>query len=298
MSLYRSQRAIKYIQAHRDELNIWPICIPSYRRPKPRILKNAHSNLPLVFFVRAEELNQYEYLRKKYRVVPIHNVTNIGETRAKIVKWAIAKGYDNIFMLDDDIQSVDYLYPGILDSGMEVMRAAYLNLKKAPRINPDAFRLWMLWLKNLSADVTLSAPHQRAISWSMKNVYNKDARYNSSQLIQCVHLNIKKLMETGISYRSSDIVGNEDIAIQYEIMTKGLKTVLIPDILYNIADINSHGGGCENASGISDPIKRYEHYCRLFLENVSGENHPGITCRVAGTGVKSIKFKWSYWREQ
>lgn len=297
--MYRSQEDALIVQSKQFQKihpETWPICVPSYNRPNPKILASCSEDIPLVFFVRREQLREYSHLRSAYRVIPIDGVTNIGETRAKIVKWAQKKGYDNIFMLDDDITQLDYLYPYKLPSGKTSMRSHGLNCGTGSKeLSETAFKMWMLWLDRLDSDVAMSAPLYRPDSWHMKNA-DADMRYNSAACIQCIHLNTKLLKETGITYRSSDEVGNEDYALQFQIMEAGLKTCVITDLVYNCPPINSSPGGCEGASGIADPNERYKKYVRLFKRNVSGKNHPGILIKDTRTGVPSIKFNWKYWR--
>lgn len=298
-SLYKSQRLAEYVQTDqfsRVHPEIWPICIPSYNRPKPKILDSVYEDLPLVFFVRKEQIPQYRYLRKRFRVIPITGVSNIGQTRAKIVKWAHVKGYNNIFMLDDDISSVDYMYPDMTKGGNLCMRASRLNAGLPLKgLNPIAFRMWQAYIDALDPETTITAPLYRPDSWHMKYA-NAAPQYNSGSVIQCIHLNIENLYNANLQYESSDIVGNEDLALQFRVMEAGLKTAVITDLEYDCPPINSHPGGCENASGYSDPSERYEKYCSLFFENVSGENHPGVGLKISRAGFKSIKLNWKYWR--
>ena len=109
----------------------------------PEIAKRASDDLPLVFFVRREQLPQYKHLKDRFRVVPIDGVKDIGETRSKILKWARVKGYDNIFMLDDDVTQVDYLYPWETSGGKLCMRASHINEHNGENgLRPLAFRMW------------------------------------------------------------------------------------------------------------------------------------------------------------
>lgn len=296
--MYRSQNMAKAANKNFTDSDIFPICVPSYNRPHPKIVDCADERLPLVFFVRREQLDEYRYLREKFRVVPIDGVSNIGETRAKILKWARVKRYNNIFMLDDDIQQVDYLYPFTLESGNECMRANTLNTrKKGSYLDPTAFKIWMLWLERLDPDVAISSPSYRPDSWHMKKA-GADMMYNSGACIQCIHLNVELLHEYNIRYESSDVVGNEDYALQFHIMDKGLKSCILTDLVYNCPPINQNAGGCQGASGYNDPTERYKKYIKLFKNNVSGKDHPGVLTKQTRTGFESIKFNWKYWRDQ
>lgn len=300
MREYRSQKDARTAEGKKFKEKypeIWPICVPSYNRPHPKIVNCADPSLPLVFFVRREQLKDYRYLREMgFRVVPIDNVHDLGETRAKIVKWAEVKGYDNIFMLDDDITSLDYLYPGETRGGQVCMRASKLNEGKPLKgLSPTAFRVWMLWLDRLGHVPAMSAPLYRPDSWHMKNA-GAPMRYNSGAMSQCIHLNVKKLKRAGVKYVSNAEGGVEDYALQFKAMTAGLKTVVLTDLVYDCPPINSGPGGCEGANGYQDALRRYKFYYKQFIENVCGPDHPGILKKVSRSGYPTIKFNWSYWR--
>lgn len=300
--MYRSQKHAKFVNGKKFQARhpeVFPICIPSYNRPEPKILEGVDDSLPLVFFVRKEQLEDYKYLRERFRVVPITGVSDIGETRAKIVKWAKKKGYSDIFMLDDDITSLDYLYPGETRGGNTCMRASKLNQGKPLKgLNPTAFRIWMYWLDKLDDEfLVASAPLYRPDSWHMKNA-DAPMRYNSGIVSQCIHLNIDKLCELGIQYESNAEEGVEDYALQFKIMNAGYKTVVLTDLVYDCPPINSCAGGCEGMNGYSDAAKRYEFFHKQFLKNVCGRDHPGIVTKTSRSGFKTIKFNWKYWRDQ
>lgn len=297
--MYRTQKCALYVEKSKflsKHPSIYPICVPSYNRPNPKIVESIQDDLPVVFFVRREQLDQYKHLRDRFRVVPISNVHDLGETRAKIVKWAKAKGYSNIFMLDDDISSLDYLYPAKTRGGNTCMRASRLNAGLPLKgLNPTAFKIWMAWLDRLDKDVAMSAPLYRPDSWHMKNA-GAPMVYNSGVCSQCIHLNVDLLEEAGVRYVANAIGGVEDYALQFKAMSAGLKSVVITDLVYDCPPINSEPGGCENANGYSDAAKRYEFYYEQFIKNVSGKDHPGIVSKTSRSGYHTIKFNWKYWR--
>lgn len=297
--MYRSQRVAKYVSGEKflsRHPEIWPICVPSYNRPDPEIAKRASDDLPLVFFVRREQLPQYKHLRDRFRVVPIDGVKDIGETRSKILKWARVKGYDNIFMLDDDVTQVDYLYPWETSGGKLCLRASHINEQNGENgLRPIAFRMWQAYVDKLHEDTVITTISYRPNSWSLKYA-DMETVYNCGYAIQCVHLNVKKLCENGLDYSSNAFCGVEDYAIQFQAMEKGLRTTVIRDLMYHCPAINSNPGGCENMGGISDPHERYEHYRELFLKNISGKDHPGVGVKRSTSGFISIKFKWDYWK--
>lgn len=292
--MYRTR---KWEELSRD-VEIWPICIPTYNRPNPKAVKNALPGLPIVLFVRKEQKELYTLLKSQYpgcKIVTLSNVHDLGETRAKIVKWASYHGHKNIFMLDDDITSVDYLYPGKTSGGSICMRGSRINNGEKSRLNPSGFRVWQYIVENrLDKNTAITTPIYRPDSWHLKNK-NAKFRYNAGACMQCVHLNIDLLSRCNLNYGSNKEYGVEDLSLQFWAMEKGLKTCVITDLVYNCPPINSEPGGCEGANGIDDPEKRYSYYVKQFFKNVCKGNHPGVGIKTSRSGFKSIKFNWKYW---
>lgn len=296
--MYRTQ--ILYKEVLNSDSAIYPICIPSYNREDAVVLRalDTYPDLPIVLFIRKEQKSIYKKYRNKCKIVLLDGVENIGQTRAKIVEWAVENKVSNIFLLDDDIDELDYLYPHETRNGKICMRAARQNTGREYKgINPEVFRMWMSMIAKARKDLTISTPAYRPDSWHMKNA-DADVIYNSGSCIQCIHINIRNLYKNKITYRDTEECGNEDYAIQFDVMTAGLTTCVFKDLMYGCPAVGSHPGGCEDASGIHDVRKRYNKYIKLFLANVSGSNHPGVKVKeTKSTAINSIKFDWKFWRE-
>lgn len=299
--MYRSEELALKIDSLIYDNEIYPICVPSYKRPDATILQalSREPDLPIVLFVRREEKELYRKWRGKCHIVLLDDVHNIGQTRAKIVEWCWKNRIPNIFMLDDDIDELDYLYPHPTSSGTLCMRAARQNLGRPWKgINKLAFKMWMYMLRMSPKPVTLSTLLYRPDSWHMKNE-NALLKYNSNSCIQCVSLNTKHLYTNKINYRDTELCGNEDYALQFDIMSAGLLTTTFTDLMYGCPAVGSKSGGCENASGISDTAERYTKYIELFKGYVlEGKEHKGVGVKVTkSSGIPSIKFNWDYWRD-
>lgn len=296
--MYRSLET--YHKIKNDDTKLFPICVPSYNRPNPDVVKSLemYPDLPIILFIRntEEQKKLYHHLKDKCRIILLEDVENIGQTRKAIVDWCIEHRITNIFMFDDDIKGVDILYPHETANGTLCMRAHHINIGSKSVIDPTVLRIWMNMIRSSDKDLTLSSPLYRPDSWHMKNA-NADIRYNSGACIQCIHLNIKNLYKNHINYKDTEICGNEDYALQFEIMSAGLKTCVFTDLMYECPAVGSLPGGCENASGIADINERYTKYVGLFKQNISGENHPGIKIKTTKSGLTSIKFDWRYWRK-
>lgn len=297
--MYRSQRLYKQVKD--EDFKIYPICVPSYNRPDPVILRSleTYPELPFILFIRntKEQKSLYKKWRKKCKIVLLDEVEDIGQTRKAIIDWCVENRISNIFMMDDDIDELDFLYPHETNNGNVCMRAARQNMGRPYKgVNPFTLRMWMRMIESSRDDLTISSPAYRPDSWQMKNA-DAEVVYNNGSCIQCIHVNVKNLKKNHLNYRDTEECGNEDYALQFDVMSSGLTTCVFHDLMYGCPAVGSKPGGCENASGISDVNERYAKYIELFLENVSGRDHPGVRVKnTRSSALNSIKFNWKYWR--
>ena len=296
--MYRSQKLYK--QVKHSESEIWPICIPTYNRPNALILKalDTYPELPYILFIRndPEQKKLYRPYKDRCKIVLLNNVENIGQTRAAIVRWCIKNSIWNIFMMDDDIDELDFLYPHETRNGKVCMRAARQNMGRDYKgVSPFVLRMWMRMLEDCRDDLTISTPAYRPDSWHMKNK-DADIVYNQGACIQCIHLNIKNLYNAGINYRDTEECGNEDYALQFDVMSAGLTTCVLHDLMYGCPAVGSLEGGNEDACNHSPLTERYKGFIKSFLENVAKGDHPGIRVKESKSGIPSIKFNWNYWK--
>ena len=295
--MYRSQEL--YEKVKDMDMQLYPICVPTYNRPNPVIMKSleAFPELPIILFIRndREQKKLYSKWRKKCKIVLLDDVHDLGETRAAIINWCIDNHISRIYMMDDDVNKLDYLYPHETPGGTMCMRASRLNAGgKCIGLYPPALKMWQYMISKCDKRLTIAAPAYRPDSWHMKN---KDAElvYNHGVCSQCVYINVHNLYKHKINYSCNAEYGVEDYVLQFRAMTAGLLTCTFTDLMYDCPAINSHPGGCENANGYSDPNERYKMYAEKFIQNVCGEGHEGIVIKTARTGVPTIKFNWKYW---
>lgn len=295
--MYRSLEL--YNKTQIEDFDIFPICVPTYNRPNPPIISSLEQfpELPIILFIRNtdEQKNLYKHLKKKCRIVCLNDVHDLGETRRAIVNWCIKNKISNIFMFDDDIKGVDFLYPYETCNGTLCMRAHHINVGTKSVIDPTVLRMWIKYIRSSRKDLTISAPLYRPDSWHMKNA-DAEFKYNSGACIQCIHLNIKNLYKNKINYIANAEGGVEDYYLQFQVMSAGLTTSVFTDLMYECPAVGALSGGCENANGIKDLNERFNWYAELFLDNVSGRDHPGIKVKTTKSGLNSIKFDWKYWR--
>lgn len=296
--MYRTEKLASYIDEVISYEEIFPICIPSYNRPDATLLKKLkNKGLKVYLFIRKEQLKLYKKYKEVYNIITLEDVHDIGETRAAIVDWCIKNKISNIFLFDDDIYNIDYMAPGVTRNGNLVMRPACTNNSEGFDIWIRALKIWVYLIKHkCSRKVAISAPGGKADWW---NIRYKGAplKYNSSSLIQCIHLNIRLLAKNSLNYESVHIVGCEDYALQFKAMSKGLNTLVFKDLVYHCPSVGSTSGGCSEL--YENGLEEWrDESIELFLKNVvKNDSHPGIKQKTTKSGNKSIGFNWNYWRK-
>lgn len=293
---YRSEFLYEYAKEHIRDQDVPPILVPSYNRPDAQFLQRllVEPELPIILCIRREQEELYSRWKGKCSFLLLDNVHDIAETRAEIVRL-VSPYLKQAFMFDDDINELDYLIPSLTRNGVESMRTSKLNTGYTARYI-DILKMWLCLIEQADPTLTLSSLLYRPDSWHLKN---KDAptRYNNGACIQCVHLNLENMSKLSIQYKPHAVVGNEDYALQFDIMSAGLLTTVFTDLMYGCPAVNSHAGGCENANGYSDANERYKWY--VSCAKTYYGDHPGIKyMRTKRTGIDSVKFNWKYWRKE
>lgn len=284
-------RTLKWFNELKDTPLEFPICVPTYSRPISGMTKVLEKcpELPVVFFIRREQKDMYKHLCSKARIVLLDNMENIGQTRYAIVEWAQNHGYDNIFMFDDRVNAVNFLAPHTTRSGRLT-----LAKPKECKSMADGLRIWEHLVKQY--DLAVSGASHSGFSWSPSYIDAAPFR-NRKECQIAIHLNVKKLKLANVQYRDCKECGSEDAALSFDAMTAGLRYLVFTDLEYNnIPSSNKNGGGIQETEGNNDRIERFDNFNRLFMKNVCGEGHPGISTRKAEGGVHYIKFNWSYWK--
>ncbi len=294
--MYRTEFLYNNINKLVSDKDVYPVCIPSYNRPNALLLRYA-DRLPMVIFVRKEQLDLYSQYKGKCEIVPLENVYDIGTTRAAIVDWAWRQGYENIFMMDDDITNGDFMVPGIGEkSGKDFMKGWRTTVNIPETVELWFFKMWQYLISRSDEKLTLSSPGTRGDNWSIDNM-NKPSVYNSGAPISAVHLNIKNLKENNINYGSNSVEGAEDYALIYKIMSEGLYCCVFKDLLFRVPGVGAgKGGNIEEKERLEE---RYHLFIKLFRSNVlDSENEDKVGTKVSKGGIPSIRFIWSRWRDK
>ena len=263
-----------------------PVFVPSYHRPKATFLgRSLDYGFPMYVFVRKEDVLNYEYLmvRPNTTLVTLpRKVSNIGETRRAMIKYAVKHGIPKVFMIDDDVSRLDF---SVWDPDKETVRASgTVNHKRE-----DFTRVLKYWEKEWETydHCAMLGLSYRPFSWSMKRYQINMAQ--RAQLQQCVGVNVELIHEAGLNYQSNSIVGNEDLFLQLECYQEGLECLKINSLQYDCTAMGAGTGGCNDSEKGSIQAKQ-ERRVEAFLEACNRSE----LIKVAQTrsGVKSIKFVW------
>lgn len=295
-------RSVILLNKAKEEIgDIWSVCVPSYGRPNAKIFKGLDiygKELNMHVFIRKGEYNKYKYLEGKgAKIHVLDHVHNIGQTREAILQWAVANRKANIFMLDDDIFELDILTPQTPVETL-MLRAYRFEAGYEKCLHPDIFRYWMYMIKHdeYKHILAMTGAGARSVFRDKKYIGHSQG-YNSRQIIQCMHLNVRLLMKNRIHFGDTEVVGNEDMALQFDIMNADLCTRMYSDLMYDVPKVGTGEGGCNLAEGNNDIKERYKRYIERFNKNVlGGKEHKGVkvSTNVAGD-LPSIKFNWKYW---
>lgn len=292
--MYRAEILYHHIDTLIKDDEIYPICVPSYNRPNAPFLKFV-DNLPVVLFIRKEQIDLYKDYQNRCKIVCLENVEEIGQTRKAIVDWAVSNNIDNIFMLDDDVTLLSFMMPGkSSQSDDKEFMKPYITINNIPE-SPDkkVFKMWVWMIRHCSDKLTISGAGNRSDWW---NIRYKDSQtvYNSGSTIQCIHLNVKNLMKYKINYTDTRIGGTEDYTLQYQVMAAGLYTCIFKDLVYRSPAVGNGTGGNKTNEEL---IEKYHRFIELFQRNVlSKDDVSKVGIKTSKGGVPSIKFNWVRWR--
>lgn len=259
-----------------------PVFVPSYRRPNALFLRRSMLyKFPLYVFVRKEEEDSYKWLRRREdtHIIRLKNVYDIGTTRKVMFNYAVSKGIDKVFMIDDDVSRLDL---SIWDMDKRIVRASG-TVKGAPE---DWSVVLKAWEKVWNDEAMIGASY-RPFSWSMKQ--DDLGKSQRAQLQQAVGINIKAIHAAGLNYQSNSVVGNEDLFLQLQCYQHGLDCVRTTWIQYDCPSMGEGDGGC-NASEKGTIQQKQHGRVQRFLESCTDPKLIRVSTTKAG--VESIKFNW------
>jgi len=214
---------------------IWPIVVPSYKRGSKaktlQMLKNGYdSRLTYFLFIYPDDAENYQEIIDSglFTVVFCEGFRGIVPKRNFINEEMLKRGYENIFVLDDDIPAVFKLAAGVQKKNPNMYKSIKLDTKVY-----DFFDAFQSIIENADQHLT-----QTGCVNEMEATFN-DFRQKPPVIytrfpIQMVHINTKDMHDYNIKYRKDH--GWDDFDLTMQILSKGLQTGHIPSLTY-ISDV-------------------------------------------------------------
>lgn len=259
----------------------WPIVIPSYNRPDfitQKLFKfTEEENWPVYVVIRESQRDLYsvKYPYVTYITVPDRIIRNIGNTRAFIVRWAKAVGFDYIFMLDDDIKSFKYSISGTTKKG----------LPKAKVVDTSFSRYMAMWQVSSEAlpDFILNGPILEQFAWTADCIDPDKCVDATSLVINAVCVNLKKMQDLGLNYGDNTIVGHEDIEMAIQAFEHGLPCVKFKFLTYRVNP--------SDLWGYSSMAERFQRQYDIMYHNHQGKSYVCFRKDMAGFPCVTLKYK-------
>ena len=212
---------------------LYPVVIPTYNRPACGFLKWVNDivvpgyEYPIYLVVRQSQKELYEaseYVRYKdyihVKAFPDEMIDDIGKVRQQIVN-AFSKKFECVFMFDDDITNFCHSVPWHRSNGEP----------KAQGVKSNNFgktmAMWQLAMEYAvkKYDVAFSTGMMQGFSWvpDFINV-EQSMRILSGLPTLAVCVNLRKLKENDLNYRTIIGNGHDDIDLLIRCLQKGLLT--------------------------------------------------------------------------
>ena len=212
---------------------LYPVVIPTYNRPNCNFLKWVNEIMqpgyeyPIYLVVRQSQKDLYEsseYVKYKdyvhVKTFPDELINDIGKVREQIVN-AFSKKYECVFMFDDDITNFCHSVPYVRSNGEP----------KAQGVKSNNFgktmAMWQVAMEYAvkKYDVVFSTGMMQGFSWvpDFINV-NSSIRILSGLPTLAVCVNLRKLKESNLNYRTIIGNGHDDIDLLIRCLQKGLLT--------------------------------------------------------------------------
>lgn len=212
---------------------LYPVVIPTYNRPNCNFLKWVTTIMqkdyewPIYLVIRQSQKDLYEaseYVKfNSYvhiKAFPDNMIDDIGKVREQIVN-AFSKQFDCVFMFDDDITNFCHSVPWVRSNGEP----------KAQGVKSDNFgktmAMWQVAMEYAikKYDVVSSTGMMQGFSWVPDFIDVKSSmRILSGLPTLAVCINLKKLKELNLNYRTIIGNGHDDLDLLIRYLQKGALT--------------------------------------------------------------------------
>lgn len=275
------EKAYELVQDHK-----FPVLIPSYNNSNPVAVRGFLSkmdenfNYPIIIFVRDSQKSAYiEANTHPYVTVvsmPDEMIDSAGKARRWSLKWLYDNGYDHAFSFDDDALDIVYTQKAYTANGE--IKNAVVKSDNVARV----LAMWQLAMEELERRydrVVLTAPYGVGFGWKMEYGFcDQSALLFRGNLNQTVCLNVKNLIENGITYYDNRVCGHEDIDLVLQSLQKNMVVATLPFINYavppmDVANFSAFGTTMEDRMKAQQAImkERWKDYEYVTYKDKRGQ---------------------------
>lgn len=220
---------------------IWPIVVPSYKRGSKaktlQLLKNGYDpRLKYFLFIYPDDKDNYSEIINSghFEVVYCEGFRGIVPKRNFINETLYSRGYENIFVLDDDISGLYDLVPGVQKKDPSKYKSVKVNTKPY-----DFFKKLQGIIMNADKHLT-----QTGLINEMGATFNtfegKNPVHYYSIPIQLMHICIKDIIDHDIKFRTGH--GWDDFDFSMQILSKGFDIGHVICLTYTSDTMEPDGG--------------------------------------------------------
>lgn len=276
----------------------FPVLIPSYNNPNPPAVRGFLScmdeeyNYPIIIFVRDSQKKAYEDANNHPYVTVVSMrdelIDSAGKARKWSLKWLYDHGYSHAFSFDDDALGIGMTKRGVTGKG-EPKSEAIKNTNIA-----KVLACWQMSMEALEArysNVMLTGIYPIGFSWKSEYCQcDQSALLYRGNLNQVVCLNVKNILESGITYRDNKDCGHEDIDLILQGLEKDMMVATFPFIWYStppmdIANFSSFGSTLQD---------RFRTQQQLMINN--WKDFPYVTFREK-RGLSQVVINFRKYRK-
>lgn len=209
--------------------DIFPIVVPSYQRGSEaltlKLLKGC-SDLKIILYVYADDYENYREVvenNENISAVLCSGFRGLAPKRKFINEDMVAKGYNEYFVLDDDISALFYTRHGQTKAGTYKAEKVLLN-------PIDFFKMWQYVIKyKAEEEIAVCGIISETGAWCQNLIQMKDVIYVAGQC-QILYMNGGLCAKHGVNYRED--AGWEDFDFSLRVLNAGLNSCQIRYLTY------------------------------------------------------------------
>lgn len=275
--MLNSEQLLNTIQEKHNQFSIPPIVIPSYNRPKSKLIKRCvEENIEAFVFVEKSQIEDYaKIIGDSNSVRLIESIEPIVPKRNYINEKMYELGYSNIIVMDDDITQVSRLEPSTTKAGKYKSKCVPISLAD--------MQLIFGYMCNKYSDFGLIGISHDASAFTI-NLNTCDEIVSYQMIMQVVCINLDIVHKFNLQYESNIW---DDFDFMLQMISTGTKVYKIPWVSEGSPSIIKMQSVCYG-NELTDKFNKYLIISRN-LANKWGQRYIRLqTVR----GFPNCRFNW------